>query len=106
MRNHNYWIKSTVEMKQDYITDDCYINGPEGTTFPEAKHVGEEDIQFSLKKQTPLTMKQGKKKNQTFHILYPTGKKISISKKDLYQTKCFQLKASIKIKDLKSRKIQ
>ena len=57
MRNHNYWIKSTVEMKQDYITDDCYINGPEGTTFPEAKHVGEEDIQFSLKKQTPLTMK-------------------------------------------------
>lgn len=21
-------------MKQDYITDDCYINGPEGTTFP------------------------------------------------------------------------
>lgn len=25
-------------MKQDYITDDCYINGPEGTTFPEAKH--------------------------------------------------------------------
>lgn len=25
-------------MKQDYITDDCYINGPKGTTFPEAKH--------------------------------------------------------------------
>lgn len=34
------------------------INAPEGTTFPEARHMSEEkDIQFSWRKQNPLTMK-------------------------------------------------
>lgn len=76
------------------------INGPEGTMFPVARNMSEgKDIQFSLKKQNPLTMKQGNKKNQTFHIPYPTGKNL-LAKKTSTKQKCFQLKPKIKISDL------
>ena len=80
-------------MKQDYITDDWYINGPEGTTFPEAKHTGGEDIQFSLNKQTPLTMKQGNKKIKvSIYYILLGKKKYLLAKKTSTRQNVFNLK--------------
>lgn len=59
------------------------INGPEGTMFPEAKHVRGERLTILLEKAKSTNHEIGKQKNQTFHTPFPTGK-ISTREKDLY----------------------